>query len=79
MSVGAVAAAIATGPEAIEPAEYPVAQPSAEDRNGDGGTRIEDYAKNRPGEKFQKEQLELLNGLYPKGEPRAGDSSKVVE
>jgi predicted Zn-dependent protease len=32
-----------------------------------------------PGEKFQKEQLELLNGLYPKGEPKPGDWLKVVE
>jgi predicted Zn-dependent protease len=43
------------------------------------GTKIDDYVKSVPGEKFQKEQLELLNGLYPKGEPRAGGTLKVIE
>ena len=64
----------------LKPAEYPLAQPyRLKIVTATGGTKIEDYVKNVPGEKFQKEQLELLNGLYPKGEPRAGDSLKVVE
>jgi len=32
-----------------------------------------------PVEKFKKEELRLLNGLYPKGEPKPGDSIKVVQ
>jgi predicted Zn-dependent protease len=64
----------------LKPAEYPLAQPyRLKIVTATGATKIEDYVKNVPGEKFQKEQLELLNGLYPKGEPRAGDSLKVVE
>ena len=38
-----------------------------------------DYVKRVPDETFQQERLELLNGLYPKGKPRAGDSLKVIE
>ena len=64
----------------LKPAEYPLAQPyRLKIVTATQGTKIEDYVKNVPGEKFPKEQLELLNGLYPKGEPRAGDSLKVVE
>jgi predicted Zn-dependent protease len=32
-----------------------------------------------PVEKFKKEELRLLNGLYPKGEPKPGDFLKVVQ
>ena len=64
----------------LKPAEYPLAQPyRLKVITVATGTKIEDYVKGMPGERFQKEHLELLNGLYPKGEPRAGDSLKVVE
>jgi predicted Zn-dependent protease len=64
----------------LKPAEYPLAQPyRLKVITVAAGTKIEDYVKSMPGEHFQKEHLELLNGLYPKGEPRAGDSLKVVE
>jgi predicted Zn-dependent protease len=64
----------------LKPAEYPLAQPfRLKVITAAAGTKIEDYVKSMPGERFQKEHLELLNGLYPKGEPRAGDSLKVVE
>jgi predicted Zn-dependent protease len=65
---------------AMKPAEYPLAEPyrmkiiQATDK-----TKIEDYAKDMPVEKFKKEELQLLNGLYPKGEPKAGDFIKVVQ
>jgi predicted Zn-dependent protease len=42
-------------------------------------TKIDDYAKDMPVEKFKKEELRLLNGLYPKGEPKPGDTIKVVQ
>jgi len=64
----------------MKPAEYPLAEPyrvkiiQATDK-----TKIEDYAKDMPVEKFKKEELQLLNGLYPKGEPKAGDFIKVVQ
>jgi predicted Zn-dependent protease len=64
----------------MKPAEYPLAEPyrvkiiQATDK-----TKIEDYAKDMPVEKFKKEELRLLNGLYPKGEPKAGAFIKVVQ
>jgi predicted Zn-dependent protease len=64
----------------MRPAEYPLAEPyrlkiiQATDQ-----TKIEDYAKDMPVEKFKQEELRLLNGLYPKGEPKAGDFIKVVQ
>ena len=64
----------------IKPSEFPLAQPyrvkiiQATDK-----TRIESYAKDVPVEKYKKEELELLNGLYPNREPKPGDFLKVVE
>jgi predicted Zn-dependent protease len=64
----------------LKPSEYPLAQPyRLKIVTATAATKIEDYVKNMPGEKFKKEELELLNGLYPKREPKAGDSLKVVE
>jgi predicted Zn-dependent protease len=64
----------------LKPAEYPLAQPyRLRIVTASGTTKIEDYVAAVPGEKFQKERLELLNGLYPKGEPKPGDALKVVE
>jgi predicted Zn-dependent protease len=64
----------------LKPAEYPLAQPyRLKIVTAGAATKLEDYVKTVPGEKFQKEQLELLNGLYPNGEPKPGDSLKVVE
>jgi len=64
----------------LRPAEAPLAQPyrlkiiTATDT-----TKIENYAKDMPVDKFKKEELELLNGLYPKREPKSGDAVKIVE
>lgn len=64
----------------IKPSEFPLAQPyrikviQASDK-----TRIETYAKDVPVEKYKKEELELLNGLYPNREPKPGDYLKIVE
>jgi predicted Zn-dependent protease len=64
----------------LKPAEYPLAQPyRLKIVAATSTTKIEDYVKNVPGGRFQQERLELLNGLYPKGEPRAGDTLKVIE
>lgn len=64
----------------LKPSEYPLTQPyrlkiiTATDK-----TKLDDYAKNVPVEKYQKEELLLLNGLYPKGKVETGQYLKVVE
>jgi predicted Zn-dependent protease len=64
----------------LKPSEYPLAQPyRLHVVTATAVAKLEDYVKNMPDEKFAKEELELLNGLYPKREPKAGDSLKVVE
>ncbi len=64
----------------LKPSEYPLAQPyRLKIVTATPATKIEDYVKNMPDEQFRTEPLELLNGLYPKREPKAGDSLKVVE
>jgi predicted Zn-dependent protease len=64
----------------LKPSEYPLAQPyRLRIIPTTATTKIDDYVKDVPDEKFKKEQLELLNGLYPKREPKAGDSLKVVQ
>lgn len=65
---------------ALKPSEYPLAQPyrlkviTATDK-----TNLDDYAKNVPVERYQKEELQLLNGLYPNGKVKPGQYVKVVE
>jgi len=64
----------------LKPAEYPLAQPyRLKIVRVEGPIKLADYVKNVPDEKFQQERLELLNGLYPKGEPRPGDFLKVID
>jgi predicted Zn-dependent protease len=64
----------------LKPSEYPLAQPyRLKIVSASATTKLEDYVKNMPDEKLKKERLELLNGLYPKGEPKPGDQLKVVE
>jgi predicted Zn-dependent protease len=64
----------------LKPAEYPLAQPyRLKIVTATATTKIEDYLKAVPDEKLRKERLELLNGLYPKREPKPGDMLKVVE
>ena len=64
----------------LRPSEFPLAEPyrvkilKATDK-----TRIEDYVKDMPVEKFKKEELELLNGLYPNREPKPGEYVKIVQ
>jgi predicted Zn-dependent protease len=64
----------------LKASEYPLAQPyrikiiTATDQ-----TKLDDYVKNVPVEKYQKEELQLLNGLYPNGKVKPGQYLKVVE
>ena len=64
----------------LKPAEFPLAEPyRIRVRTATADTRLEDYADNVPVERFQKEELLLINGLYPNRTLRPGDRYKVVE
>ncbi len=65
----------------LKPAEFPLAEPyrirvkQASTDNTDLGT----YAADVPVEKYQKEELLLMNGLYPDKKIKTGQLYKVVE
>ncbi|MEO6186346.1 MAG: M48 family metalloprotease, partial [Steroidobacteraceae bacterium] len=42
-------------------------------------TRLDEYAENIPAEKYHKEELELINGVYPNKKLPVGEYIKVVE
>jgi predicted Zn-dependent protease len=64
----------------LRPSEYPLAEPyRLRVRAATATDRIEDYADSVPVERFQKEELMLINGLYPDGRLRDGQLFKVVE
>src|SRR5437773_8623144 len=64
----------------MKPAEYPLAEPyRIKIITADEKTKLEDYSKDVPVEKFKLEELRLMNALYHKGEPKPGDLVKVVE
>jgi len=64
----------------LKPAEFPLAEPyRIRIRTATADTRLEDHAENVPVERFQKEELLLINGLYPNRTLRPGDRYKVVE
>jgi predicted Zn-dependent protease len=64
----------------LKPAEFPLAEPyrlkilRATDK-----TRLAEYAANIPAEKYHKEELELINGVYPNKQLPVGEYIKVVE
>jgi predicted Zn-dependent protease len=64
----------------LRAAEFALAEPyrlkivRATDR-----TRLADYAQNIPAEKYHKEELELINGVYPGKKLPVGEYIKVVE
>jgi predicted Zn-dependent protease len=64
----------------LKPSEYPLAQPyRIKVMQATEHTKLDDYVKNVPVERYRKEELELLNGLYPKGKVQPGQYIKVVE
>jgi predicted Zn-dependent protease len=64
----------------LKPSEYPLAQPyRLKVIKADEKTKLDDYTKQVPVEKYQKEELEMLNGLYPNGKIQPGQYLKVVE
>jgi predicted Zn-dependent protease len=65
---------------ALKPSEYPLAQPyRIKVITATETTKLDDYSKNVPVEKYQKEELQLLNGLYPNGKVKPGQYLKIVE
>jgi predicted Zn-dependent protease len=64
----------------LKPAEFPLAEPyRIKMITADANTKLEDYAKNVPLAKYQKEELQLINGLYPNHDPKPGNLVKIVE
>ncbi len=65
---------------ALKPSEYPLAEPyRLRIRTATADTRLEDYAAAMPVDKYQKEELLLINGLYPDRKLQPGAFYKVVE
>jgi len=64
----------------LRPAEYALAEPyrlkiiRATDK-----TRLVEHARNIPAQKYHKEELELINGVYPNKPLPVGEYIKVVE
>jgi predicted Zn-dependent protease len=64
----------------LKTSEYPLAEPyRLKVVPVKADTKLADYAKAVPLDRYQVEELELLNGLYPKKQPKVGDFVKVVE
>ena len=64
----------------LKPSEAPLAEPfRLRIKTATAGTRLEDHVSAMPEDKFAKEQLQLINGLYPNGNPKPGALYKVVE
>jgi predicted Zn-dependent protease len=65
---------------ALRPSEYPLAQPyRIKVIKADENTKLDEYAKNVPVERYKKEELQLLNGVYPNGKIEPGRYIKVIE
>jgi len=64
----------------LRPSEFPLAEPyRIKIRTATTDTRLEDYAADMPVEKYQREELMLINGLYPDRKLQPGALYKVVE
>ena len=64
----------------LKPAEFPLAEPyRIRVKKATETTDLAAYAENVPVEKYQKEELLLMNGLYPDKKLKPGMLYKVVE
>jgi predicted Zn-dependent protease len=71
---------VASTMRSLKPSEFPLAEPyRLRVKEATASTRLEDYADAVPIDKFQKETLLLLNGLYPDKPLKPGDLYKIVE
>lgn len=64
----------------LRPAEFVLAEPyRIKIQRATAQTRLAEHARNIPSEKYQKEELELINGVYPNKPLPVGEYIKVVE
>jgi predicted Zn-dependent protease len=64
----------------LKSAEFPLAEPyRLKILRAEPTTRLAEYAQNIPAEKYHKEELELINGVYPNKALPVGEYIKVVE
>jgi predicted Zn-dependent protease len=64
----------------LRPAEFPLAEPyRIKLVKATPATRLAEFAAAVPEERYREEQLELMNGLYPRKPPPAGEFIKIVE
>lgn len=64
----------------LRAAEFPLAEPyRLKVIRATEKTRLAEYAQNIPAEKYHKEELELINGVYPNKPLPVGEYIKVVE
>jgi predicted Zn-dependent protease len=64
----------------LKPSEFPLAEPyRVKVLQAKDGVRLGDFVKDFPDDKYQLQQLELMNGVYPNGNPQPGQLFKVVE
>jgi predicted Zn-dependent protease len=65
---------------ALKPSEFPLAEPyRLKIVQADANTKLDEFAKDVPEDKYKRETLELMNGLYPNKPLKAGDLFKIVE
>lgn len=65
---------------ALKPSEFPLAEPYViRTVTADANTKMAKLAKDSPLTKHAEAQLRLINDLYPKKEPKAGELVKIVE
>lgn len=71
---------VASTMRGLKPSEFPLAEPYRLDvRKATVDTNLDDYVKDVPVEKYQKEELLLLNGLYPDKKLQPGQLYKVIQ
>jgi predicted Zn-dependent protease len=64
----------------LRPSEYALAEPyRIAIVKATAKTRLADYAQNIPAQKYHREELELINGLYPDKPLPVGEYIKVVQ
>jgi predicted Zn-dependent protease len=65
---------------ALKPSEFPLAEPyRIKLVRAKENTSLTTYAEQMPLDRYRKETLELMNGVYPNGNPKPGQLFKVVE
>jgi predicted Zn-dependent protease len=64
----------------LRPSEFPLAEPHRiRVVEYDARMQLDDLAKDVPVAKYQREELLLMNGLYPNRTPKVGDKIKIVQ